>query len=330
MWRPLSPLLAVVSPLLFATCIYAQRDRDTYNPSNQSFEVSGQVNLAGGSSPAHEVPVRLERFSGGIVDQLSTDARGRFRFGNLQRGYYKVVINTAGYQPAQQEADLTLMFKVYLVFNLVPVDSNANVSSLSLDVIDARIPSSAREEYMRGRDALGRKSHAEAIPHFQQAISIYAEFFDAQLLLGTAYMDLREWQKAENAMGRALEIRPDNARALLSLGEIYWRQKRNAEAERALLDGLKLDENNWHGQFTLGRLYWEAGNALKAGPYVGRTLQLKPDFAEAHLLAGNILLKLAQTQRAKIEYEEYLRLAPKGVYAAEARSLIKKLEKLGN
>lgn len=51
---------------------------------------------------------------------------------------------------------------------------------------------------------------------------------------------------------------------------------------------------------------------MKAAPAVGHTLQLKPDFAEAHLLAGNISLKLNQQQRAKIEYQEYLRLSPKG------------------
>jgi hypothetical protein len=57
-------------------------------------------------------------------------------------------------------------------------------------------------------------------------------------------------------------------------------------------------------------------------PCVGRTLQLKPDFAEAHLLAGNILPRLGLQQRAQVEYEEYLRLAPKGEYAVEARDLI--------
>lgn len=69
---------------------------------------------------------------------------------------------------------------------------------------------------------------------------------------------------------------------------------------------------------------------MKAGPEIGRTLQLKPDFAEAHLLAGNILLRLNQPQRAQAEYEEYLRLAPKGEYATEARELIQKLKASDN
>ena len=327
MWRISFCFVAIQFLAFGATSVCAQRDRDTYNPGNQSFEVSGQVNIAGANNTARDVPVRLERFSGGVIDQMTTDARGRFRFGNLQRGYYKVIINAPGFAPAQQDADLTLLFKAYLVFNLASTDStNTTGLGASLDVIDARIPANAREEFVRGREALAKKNQPDATVHFRKAVSFYPEFFEAELLLGVALMDLRQWLGAETAFHRALEIKSDNATALLFLGEVYWRQRRYDEAEHTLLDGLKLDERNWHGHFTLGRLYWDKGDAVRAGPSIGRTLQLKPDFAEAHLLAGNILLKLGQQQRAQIEYEEYLRLAPKGEYAAEARRLIDKLK----
>jgi predicted Zn-dependent protease len=124
----------------------------------------------------------------------------------------------------------------------------------------------------------------------------------------------------------ALAIKPDSAPVMLALGEVYWREKRYDEAEKILLEGLKLEERNWHGHFTLSRLYWDKGDVMKAGPEIGRTLQLKPDFAEGHLLAGNILLRLNQPQRAQVEYEEYLRLAPKGEYAAQARNLLRRLQ----
>ena len=323
--------IAIVLFLLAPASIYAQRDRDTYSANNQTFEVTGQVNLAGTNSTASDFPVRLERFSGGVIDQINTDARGRFRFANLPRGYYRVIINAPGFAPAQQEADLTLLVRAYLVFSLVRSEKNGNGPNAGgNDVIDARVPQNARDEFTRGREALARKNPSEAVAHFERATSLYAEFFEAQLMLGTAFIDLRNWQKAESALLRALEIKPDNPPARLALGEVYWRQKLFDEAERTLLVGLKQDDKNWHGHFTLARLYWEKGDALKAGPCVGRTLQLKPDFAEAHLLAGNILLKVAQPKRAEIEYEEYLRLAPKGEYAAEARTLIEKLHKLGN
>jgi tetratricopeptide (TPR) repeat protein len=330
MWRRPSLLGSVPLLLVLLTSSYAQRDRDTYNPGNQTFEVSGQVNVAGSNAAARDVPVRLERFSGGVIDQITTDGRGRFRFGNLQRGYYKVIISAPGFVPSQQDADLTVLFKAYLVFTLASSESPANARGLSTEVLDARVPASARDEFAHGREALARKSYPEAIAHLQKALGFYPEFFEAQLLLGTAYMDLRDWPNAETAMLRSLEIRTDNGPAMLGLGEVYWREKRYPEAEKTLRDGLKLDENNWHGHFTLARLYWDQGDALKAGPCLGRTLQLKPDFAEAHLLAGNVLLKVGQQQRATVEYEEYLRLAPKGEYAGEARTLVEKLHKLND
>src|SRR5206468_163974 len=120
-----------------------------------------------------------------------------------------------------------------------------------LDVIDARVPAEARDAFNQGRTALVKKNHAEAISYFQKAIFLYPEFFDAHLLLGTSFMDMREWEKAENALRHALGIKPDNPAALLSVGEVYWRQKRYEEAEATLLEGLKLDDKSWHGHFTL-------------------------------------------------------------------------------
>jgi Flp pilus assembly protein TadD len=321
-------LVVVTLGLCAAAPVLAQRDRDTYSPNSQAFEVSGEVRLKeSGAAPAN-IPVRLERFSGGLIDQIVTDNRGRFRFPNLQRGYYKVIVNTPGYRPVQQDADLQVIARVYLVFELTS-DNVGNGSGLPLlmDVVDARVPAAARTAFENGRAALAKKSYKDAIAQLQQAVASYTNFFEAHLLLGIAYMDLREWDNAEKAMQRAVEIKSDSSAAMIYLGEIYWRQKRYPDAEQTLREGLKLDEKSWHGQFTLGRLYWDMGEVAKAGGPIGLTLQLKPDLAEAHLLAGNILLRVNQRERALVEYREYLRLAPKGEFVAQARELVRKLEK---
>jgi len=303
---------------------FAQRDRDTFT-SVQPIEVSGYVRIGELGEPARNVLVRLERFSGGIVEQMHTDNLGRFRFGGLPRGYYAVIVEAPGFRPARQPADLQVLFKAFLIFELV---SNTAVSHPVL-VVDARVPETARSEYAKARAALLDKKPNEAIGHLEKAVSIYSQFFEAQLLLGMAFMDLRDWQAAQGALLRALEIKPESPAAMLTLGEVYWQQKRLDDAERTLIDGLKLDDKNWSGYFTLSRLYWEKGEIMNAAPTIGRTIQLKPDLAEAHLLAGNILIKLAQPQRALVEYEEYLRLAPKGQAAIEVRNLIQKLKTAG-
>lgn len=315
--------LAFILLLLLSSSLFAQRDRDTYtSASANATEIVGQVRIAATRLPANRVPIRLERFGGGLVDQIDTDASGRFRFSNLPRGYYRVILNVPGYRATQQDADLQVVFRASLLFELA-VENTA--PAVLLDVIDARAPAEAREELIRGRTALSKKLYPEAISHLQKAVGFYPDFYEAHLLLGTALLDGREWIKAEHSFQRAVELKATSAPATLALGEVYWREKRYDEAEKTLLAGIKLDDKSWHGHFTLARLYWDRENIPRAAPAIGRTLQLKPDFAEAHLLAGNILLRIDQQQRALAEYQEYLKLDPKGEFAEQARALVAKL-----
>lgn len=319
--RHLKPLLVLI---LLSTSVFAQRERDTWTSGPMTLEVTGHVRDRQTGEPAKNVQVRLERFTGGLAEQMLTDAGGKFRFTGLGRGYYNVVIIAPGYAPAQQTADLQVVFKQYLAFELVP----ANTSVGALEVIDARVPESARKEYSEAHMALANKRPQEGIRHLESALRIYPQFFEARLLLATAYMDQREWAKAEASFKLGHQLRSANGHSLLGLGEVYWRQKRYDEAEKALLDGLKLEDKSWHGHFTLSRVYWNQGDVRKAAPAIGRTLQLKPDFAEAHLLAGNILLRLEQRERALVEYQEYLRLEPNGEFGEATRELVKKLSKV--
>src|SRR5215211_3095587 len=146
---PLAVFLLVVPP------VCAQRERDTYTGNSLTFEVGGEVRFADAGTTAIGVPVRLERFSGGLIDQIVTDSRGRFRFPNLQRGYYKVIINAPGYVPAQQDADMQVLFRVYLSFELVADASKSSTGMpLLTEVIDARVPAAARQDFENGRAAL--------------------------------------------------------------------------------------------------------------------------------------------------------------------------------
>ena len=326
--RAIRVVIAQAFLLLAFSLAFSQRDRDTWTAASpSSFEVSGQVRLQETGQAAARIPVRLERFGGGLVDQIDTDGAGRFRFPNLQRGYYRVIVNAPGFRPLQQDADLQVVFRAHLLFEIARDTSRSSSGVAAVrDVIDANVPAEARAEFERGRTAAARKDDQEAISHLRKAIGGYPKFFAAHLLLATSFMDQRLWKDAEESLLRALELKPEDAAIVISLGEAYWRQKRYADAEKALLDGLQLDDKSWHGHFTLARLYLEKNEIMKAAPEIGRTLQLKPDFAEAHLLAGNILLKLNEPQRALLEYQEYIRLAPNGEFSVEARHLIQKLK----
>ncbi|HEY0324228.1 MAG TPA: tetratricopeptide repeat protein [Pyrinomonadaceae bacterium] len=318
------PLIAVL--LLFAaSSSFAQRDRDTYS-GGLTVEITGLVRLVDKGEPARNVQVRLERLGGGIVDQIATDSQGRFRFQGLQRGYYNVTINAQGYNAVQQQADVNVILRAYLVVELSP-EKTATLAMQTPMVIDARVPLEAQGEFEKARGALALKDTKEALTHLEKAVTLYPDFYEAQFLLGTTYIAERKYEEAERALKRALEVKPAQPPALFALGEVYRREKRYDDALKVIEEGLKLDENSWQGYFTLARIYWEKGDIKRAALPIGRTLQLKPDFAEAHLLAGNLLLKLDAPDRALFEYEEYLRLAPKGEFADPTRQLVQKLKK---
>jgi tetratricopeptide (TPR) repeat protein len=321
----------MIRTLLFAALcltvypIYAQR----ITPSTP-VEIRGQVRYTIGGAPAFNVQVRLERFSGGIVGDIQTDRSGRFRFAGLSPAQYIVTVHYPGYKDVQQSVDLQTSTTEFVYLQLAP-DKNATPSTSALLApallrLDASVPPEAQKEFTKGLDAVLDKKLVEGVGHLQKALALYPNFLEAQMLLGTAYMDEKDWGKSETALRRALEINPKATTALFALGECYRQQKKFAEAEKVLLEGLKLDDHSAQGHLTLGRVYWEKNDLVKAGPQVGRALQLKPDFADAHLLAGNILLRARQAENALVEFEEYLRLAPKGEYAEQARQIARKIK----
>ena len=86
--------------------------------------------------------------------------------------------------------------------------------------------------------------------------------------------------------------------------------------------GLAIENHSWQGHYTLGRVYWRSGNFVKAGRQAGLAIQLNPNFADAHLLAADILMRAEKRQDALFEYREYLRLNPHGENAKRVSSII--------
>jgi tetratricopeptide (TPR) repeat protein len=140
-------------------------------------------------------------------------------------------------------------------------------------------------------------------------------------------MDLGQWDKAEKVLVAASKAHPQEPNLLFALGELFLQQKKTKEAEAALNGGLNLEPRSWMGHYTLGRLYWNGSELVKAARQVAIALQLNPNFAEAHLLAGNIFLRARKSAEAQAEFEEYLRLDPHGKYARETKGLVEEIKK---
>jgi Tfp pilus assembly protein PilF len=318
-------LCALLLTAAWAGAASAQREGASFPVSRT---ITGQVRFAQGGAPAENIIVRLERFSGGYVGEERTDRLGKFRFSALAAEQYTVTVRMPGYKEVQRQVELVTTPSEYVQLQLTPDNTNAAAAGAAGRTVDANVPAEALAEMEKGRAALlDDKKVDEALAHLEKAVQIYPRFYEAQLLLGTAYMDAGKWEQSAAALGRARAINPKGGAALFALGEVYRHQKKYDEAERVLGEGLATDEKSAAGHFTLGRVYWDRGDYAKAGPQVGRAIQLKPDFADAHLLAGNILLRARQGENALTEFQEYLRLSPDGEFAGQARQMVEKIKK---
>lgn len=315
--------------LLAFVCCAAAATRAQFPSPNQPVEITGQARYANGT-PAFDVIVRLEQQSGGYIGEVRTDRLGKFQFRGLVPQQYRLSIRHPGYKEIDREVNLVMQFSDYVQLLLLADESSAAAPRAGNGdglVLNASVPPPARAEFDAGRIAVqDSKKLDEGLQHLERAVKLYPNYLEAQLLLGTVYMEERHWEQAEAALRAALRINPKTAPAYFALGEVYRRQKKHAEAEKELLEGLKLDDKSVQGHFTLGRVYFEQGDIAKAGPHVGKALQLDPKLAEGHLLAGNILLKARQPDNALAEFQAYLVLAPDGEFAPQARTIVDKLK----
>ncbi|HKY44563.1 MAG TPA: tetratricopeptide repeat protein [Pyrinomonadaceae bacterium] len=326
---PTSVILRVSVLLLvssfFAANTQAQRDNDVMAPGSL-FEISGQVR-SGDNKTAENILIRIETHAGALVDEGTTDSMGRFRFTRLRAGQYRVSAKAGNATAPAQFVDLSRSSPRIHVLLELKTESPAFVSRERPGVIDVRVPVEARNHVEKGRAAVAENKSAEAISHFKRAVEIFPDFYDAHMSLAQLYIDGSQWDKAEATLRQALKILPKSVEAMVSLGEVYRRQKRYSEGEKVLDEALKINNNSWQGNFTLGRIHWELKDIVRAGKYVARTIELQPNVAEAHLLAGNIFIRAGLPENALIEYQEYLRLAPNGEFAAQTQTLIEKIKK---
>ena len=333
-----STRLLLSSILTVALCHFVSLAQVQTGPTNTTVEIHGQVRFLEGGAPAQHVLVRLESYdAGGSISEAFTDRLGKFRFSGLHPAQYSVRVRQSGYHDAQQNVDMTTSSSGLVLLQLAR-EASASTTPVAGSV-DANVPAAAQKEFDKGVAALaegGKDKTAVAARCFEKAVGIYPQFVEARLKLGTAYMDLEQWDKAEQALLETIKVDATAFNALFALSEIYLRQNKLADAEKVLVQGLAIQDQSYLGHLNLARVNWEKARGIKdlaqAKPaleksYEGvkKALKLNPNLAGAHLLKGNLLLRVGRTSDALLEFTEYLRLEPNGPFAKETRALVDKL-----
>jgi tetratricopeptide (TPR) repeat protein len=194
---------------------------------------------------------------------------------------------------------------------------------------DLAVPDNARKEFDKGQKALQNEDLDGGISHLKKALELYPSFPQALTLLGTAYNEKKDWKAAKGTLEKATVIDPKNPSAFFQLGAALNQTKDYPGAEKALTQGLTLSPDAPEApaaQYELARACMAQNRWQDAEPHAVKVVAGQPDFAPGHLLMGNIFLKKGDGNGALHEFQEYLRIDPKGPAADQIKEMIPKIQ----
>jgi tetratricopeptide (TPR) repeat protein len=291
-----------------------------------------QVRYANGQPGPRSIHVRLESAEGGPVADCMTTQEGRCHFTPSSSGVFMVRMEERGYKEASARVEIIGINRGYAVLELKPLkeepkpDASPIAKDASVAAGSLNIPDKAQQEFEKGEDALKAKQPEEGAKHFEKAIKQYENYPEAYRMLGEAYLDQKDWKKAETALKRSIELDPKVAASYVDLGAVENQQQNYPAAEEALKKGLALAPDAAAAKYELAKTYWAMGRWQDAAPLAEETVTALPELATAHVLMANIYLKKRDGASALREYQEYLRLEPEGTMAPQVREVVAKIQ----
>lgn len=188
--------------------------------------------------------------------------------------------------------------------------------------------------------------YLEAVPILEEVLKEEPHALSAYLLLGRAYVSLKEYQKAIAPLQHVVETTPDNSLARYELGcalvktgqwneaapqfeaavsqmnssammhfylaLVYQRTSRNDEALAEFKDALRWDPKNFPANLLLGRMYIKQQKAADALPLLQKAATLRPDAIDPHRLLADAYTQLGREESASRELSEAERIQANG------------------
>jgi tetratricopeptide (TPR) repeat protein len=252
---------------------------------------------------------------------------------SLAHGDYVVTVTADGYESGNQKV-IILGFNVPEVRlslrKLMNLEGKTAPSGDTVSSRELKLPQNAQEALHKGMDKLYKKKDASgSIPYFQKVLAIAPKFYEAYYQEGMAYIYEGRPADAETAFQKAIDasqgLYPD---ACFGLAAILSDQEKFKDSEELLRHGLELQPEAWRGHFELARALTGLGRTTEAEKSALEARRLNPNFSGLYIILANIHLQLRNDSAVVEDLGTYLKLDPNGPFAAQARDLKAKTERV--
>lgn len=297
-----------------------------------TFSIIGRVRTEDGMPAPSGTVVRLTTSSGGLVAELPVDTDGGFEFDSLAKGIYLLTASAKGFQPAEKQIEQR--FWVHQVFvKLTLMQPRIRVRHTKpgnvLDVSKV-IPKPARKEYEKGKKAYDSGDIPQAEKHFEEAVKQHACYPEAQVQLSIVEGLRHENSKAERALRKIVDCRPDFLQAYFRLGFLLNAEKRYSESAKVLQKGLSHSPETAALHHQLAVALAGMGKYADAEKEYLKVLSLsKQPTPKIHAELANVYLRRDKYADAYQQMQAYLKAAPKGDLATAVRKSMREMKAAG-
>jgi tetratricopeptide (TPR) repeat protein len=311
---------------------YAQNSQGTPN-RHSIFSIGGSIRDGSTHREMESVQVVLKGATGTPIATTFTRDNGDFQFDGLRDGEYSIEVRVRDYDQFQQQVSLSgasrLGFSIFLARTGKAVTPGIE---LSISAHQLSVPHKAHDEFEKGMALIYLKSdYRGAITQFQLAIRDFPTYYEAYAEEGNAYYQLQDLGHAEEALQKSVDLSSGQyADAMFSLAAILTDTKRYAEAETVARRGISVDTSSWRGPFELARALTALKKSDEAEKSAERSRDLMPDNPPVYLLLANIHIQRKDYPSLVRDLDDYLRLAPIGPEADQARKTREHVQTLMN
>ncbi len=188
--------------------------------------------------------------------------------------------------------------------------------------------SDAAAHFNYGNCLLALQQIAEAIAHYEAAIKIKPDFYEAMINLGIAYSMIGKTnrsgealRKARHWLEEALKTDPDSPTAMNNLGIVLRQMGETEKAAQWFGAALQKRPEYTEAMINLATSLRDLGRLDEALECLRAALSLKSDNADAHTNLGVFLQEKGRHEEALSAFTQALRLKPCSVDAAWNKAL---------
>jgi carboxypeptidase family protein/tetratricopeptide repeat protein len=310
--------------------VLAQSRRDV-------FSIGGSIRDGTDQHAMDNILVSLKQLTGPTVNTANTRGNGDFQFDGLRNGDYVVEIIVRDYEPVRETVTIAGGSRIGLaIFLSRSPGKGANPVNpgiqLSISAHQLSVPHKAHDEFEKGMTLIYLKAdYRGAIAQFQLAIRDFPTYYEAYAEEGSAYFQLQDLGHAEEALQKSIDLSAGQyADAMFTMATILTDTKRYAEAEDVSRRGISVDASSWRGPFELARALTAMKKTEEAEKSAQKSRDLMPDNPPVYLLLANIHIQRKDYPALVRDLDDYLRLAPIGPEADQARKTREHVQALLN